>query len=103
MPSLVVLVVDSVVHTNEVNEGHEAIIDLTYIRQLGRTKVGDFLFVRRSEVHVVLLSCDWKHRSSSDISERIDKGHEAQDKMRGSSGESGSVKYGRRHPGGGQQ
>ena len=57
MPSLVVLVVDSVVHTNEVNEGHEA-IDLTYIRQVGRTKDGDFLFVRRTDVYVVLLSCD---------------------------------------------
>ena len=66
MPSLVVLVVDSVVHTNEVNEGHEAIIDLTYIRQVGRTKVGEFLFVRRTDVYVVSLSCDSYHRSSSD-------------------------------------
>jgi len=63
MLSLVVLVVDSVVHTNEVNEGHEAIIDLTYmcsyIRQLGLTRVVYLKFVWHSDAYVVLLSCGW--------------------------------------------
>lgn len=59
MPSLVVLVVDSVVHTNEVNEVNEDHDTLTfsYIRQLGWTKIVDFLFARCSAVYIVLPCC----------------------------------------------